>query len=196
MLAVSYSFLLYADHEYKTLIDWQENPDKNGDWNKLTVQAVGSHFSLFINDNLLAETDDATLPSGQGGIIIGTWKGGEKIQVQFDDFEVRLPSSSSTSANAPTLTPALANWKGIPIMPDALTGQEVVDDYQFTTKASAEEIKTYYKSEMVNMGWGLRQDMMDSIPTDLAFKKGGTFVFFKINPEGDNNVVWIHIVKQ
>jgi hypothetical protein len=193
----NYSFLLYADQEYKTLIDWQENPDiNNGDWNKLTVQAVGSHFSLFINDNLLAETDDATLPNGQGGVIIGTWGGGEKIQVQFDDFEVRLPSPSSTSADTPTLPPAPANWNGIPIMSDAFTGQEDMGDYQFTTKASAEEIKKYYEREMANLGWELRPEMMASIPTDLAFKKSGTFVFFKIDPEGNNNVVMIHIVQQ
>lgn len=81
-------------------------------------------------------------------------------------------------------------------MPNATAGQEFMGDYQFTTKASAEEINTYYKSEMAALGWELRPDMMASIPTDLAFMKGNTYVFFKIDPAGNENIVMIHLVQQ
>jgi hypothetical protein len=88
-----YAFLLYTDSKWINLIDWKENLNiKNGDWNKMTIQAIGHHFSLFMNDNLLFEIDDGTLPSGQGGIIVDLFTGGELIQIQFDDFEVRLTS--------------------------------------------------------------------------------------------------------
>ena len=91
--AGNYAFLLYTDSKWKNLSDWKENLYiKNGEWNKMTIQAIGNHFSLFMNDNLLSEIDDGTLPSGQGGIIVDLFTGGELIQIQFDDFEVRLPS--------------------------------------------------------------------------------------------------------
>jgi hypothetical protein len=45
-----------------------------------------------MNDNLLSEIDDGTLSVGQGGIIVSVSTGGELIKIQFDDFEVRLPS--------------------------------------------------------------------------------------------------------
>ena len=81
-------------------------------------------------------------------------------------------------------------------MPAAISGQEEMGDYQFTTTASSSEIKAYYERKMVDLGWELHPEMMASIPTDLAFKKGGLFVFFKIFPEGANNIVLIHIVQQ
>ncbi len=89
----NYAFLLYKDSKWKNLSNWGKNKYiKNGDWNKMTVQSVGKHFSLFMNDNLLSEIDDGTLSVGQGGIIVSVSTGGELIKIQFDDFEVRLPS--------------------------------------------------------------------------------------------------------
>jgi hypothetical protein len=88
-----YAFLLYSDSKWKNLSEWKENlyiiP---GDWNKMTVQVVGNFFSLYMNDTLLSEVVDNTLPDGQGGILVDLAAGGELIQIQFDDFEVRLPS--------------------------------------------------------------------------------------------------------
>ena len=100
------------------------------------------------------------------------------------------------TTSTPTVIPALPDWNGIPIMPGAVTDLEDTGGYQFTINASATDITNYYKQEMANRGWELRPDMMASIPTDLAFQKGGTFVFFKIVPNGNNNQVWIHLVQQ
>jgi hypothetical protein len=89
----NYAFMLYTDSKLKNLSDWRENPYiKNNDWNKMTVQATGDHFSLFMNDNLLSEIIDGTLPGGKGGIIVDLFTGRELISIQFDDFEMRLPS--------------------------------------------------------------------------------------------------------
>jgi len=86
---------MYTDSKWKTLVDWKLNPYLQiRDWNRLTAQAIGSHFRLMINDNLVSEIDNAALHIGKGGVIINMNRGAEKIQFQFDDFEVRLPSSS------------------------------------------------------------------------------------------------------
>ena len=100
-----FAFLLLNQNDWKTLIDWKTNPNlnKNG-WNLMTVQATGSHFRLYFNNQLLAETDDTTLTDGLSGMAVMANNNGEKIQLQFDDFEVRLPASPSTTAS-PTVTP-------------------------------------------------------------------------------------------
>jgi hypothetical protein len=88
-----FSFFLLRNNVWITLIDWKYLPTNltiNG-WNKMMVQAIGNHFRLFYNDNLLAEIEDASLSSGQSGVIVQASSTGDKIQVQFDDFEVCLP---------------------------------------------------------------------------------------------------------
>jgi hypothetical protein len=81
-------------------------------------------------------------------------------------------------------------------MPEAITGQEDMGDYQFTTKASAAEITTYYEQEMAKLKWTLSPDMMTKVPgIALSFTKGNTFIFFKIESQGQNNVVYIHLVQ-
>jgi len=80
------------DGSWKPVIEWQTSPYiTSSGWNTMLVEAVGSHFRLFFNDHLLAEADDVNLPSGQSGIMITAYDANEKIQVQFDDFQVLLP---------------------------------------------------------------------------------------------------------
>ena len=98
-----FAFYLMLDGEWKNLSGWKENPYINmGEWNKMTVQAIGNHFRLLFNDKLLAEIDDDALISGQSGVIVTVDDFGEKIQVQFDDFEVGVPATASLGVNATT----------------------------------------------------------------------------------------------
>jgi len=106
-------------------------------------------------------------------------------------------SAPTVPANTATLAPALTKWNGIPIMPGAIGGREEMGDYQFTTAASENDIVNYYEQELPKSGWVIQTDMMTRFPgTTPAFKKGNTFVFFKINAQGSNNVVLIHLVQQ
>lgn len=93
------------------------------------------------------------------------------------------------------MNPNYTIWNGIPLFPAMITGEEgVVGDYQFTTKASAAEIVAFYESEMPKLGWELSEDMMAS-EEEPVFVKEGTFAFFKVSPEEDHNIVWIHTFK-
>ncbi len=86
------SFFLSAGDEWTPLIDWKESPGINpGDWNKLSVEASGSHFRLFLNDTLVGEADDATLRAGPSGVIIQTYNSSVSFDIQFDDFKILLP---------------------------------------------------------------------------------------------------------
>lgn len=81
-----------------------------GTINRLSVLAEGSHFRLFVNDVLVAEADDDTLPAGQVGL--GTYNqnspGAGRPMCEFDNFEVRVPPGlepGKAPPSVPTSTP-------------------------------------------------------------------------------------------
>lgn len=82
-----------GENRWKALYGWENSPTVKGDgWVKISVKALGSHFQLFVNDQLLTELDDSALSSGQSGLIVTTYSVNTKIQVQFDDFTVLVLS--------------------------------------------------------------------------------------------------------
>ncbi len=60
-----------------------------GQTNRLAVLVEGSHYSLFINDTLVAEVTDSTLRHGAVGVAVGLEKQGESARYEFDNFELR-----------------------------------------------------------------------------------------------------------
>lgn len=84
---------LTGENQWRNLYGWENSPAVNGEgWIKMSVQATGSHFRLFVNDQLLTELDDTSLSSGQSGLLVTAFTADKKIQAQFDDFNVLLPS--------------------------------------------------------------------------------------------------------
>jgi len=82
-----------GENRWKALYGWDNSPTVNGDgWVRMSVKALGSHFQLFVNDQMLTELDDSALSSGQSGLIVTTYSANTKIQVQFDDFSVLVLS--------------------------------------------------------------------------------------------------------
>lgn len=84
----------------------------------------------------------------------------------FDDVittisfsENTLPDDTSpTEPNAdfplpiPTGKPAV-EWNGLPIMAQAIAGDEGEGSYYYTVEATVEEVETFYESEMQPLGW-------------------------------------------
>jgi len=110
-----------------------------------------------------------------------------------------LPTKTPVPTDLPTDEPlvdiVLSNWNGIPVMPDAVSGQEYFGDYRFEVKQSAEEVIAYYQEEMPALGWEYRPDMVGS-PSEMVFSHQDVYVFFMIAPEGEHNFVYIHLVQQ
>ncbi len=46
-----------------------------------------------------------------------------------------------------------AEWNGLPIMPQAIAGEEGSGSYYFTVAATADEIQAFYQEEMERLGW-------------------------------------------
>lgn len=78
--------------------------------------------------------------------------------------------------------PPLANWRGIPIMPQASAGHTADDGtYRFRVQEVSETIKTYYKDQLKSLGWNLADTRFQG----LQFTKAQDVVLVIIVPESD-----------
>ncbi len=58
--------------------------------NHLRVDCVGDRLTLYVNDRILAEVQDATFPAGDVGMIAGTFDD-PGADILFDNFVVMRP---------------------------------------------------------------------------------------------------------
>ena len=110
-------------------------------------------------------------------------------------ISTNTPQPTQKATETPVSSPALTSWNEIPVLPDAISGNEEFGDYQFITASPARIITAYYKQEMAKLGWEIREDMMASTSSDLVFIKNITYAFFLIKTEGEKNIVYIHLVQ-
>ena len=73
-------------------------------------------------------------------------------------FQPIMTAPAPTETLAVVLSPTsegepAAEWKGIPIMPDALTGEGDEEGYVFTIRASSQQVQDYYQLELAARGW-------------------------------------------
>lgn len=57
-------------------------------WNRLRMECVGARMRFYVNDNLLAEVEDKTFPSGNIGLGAGTADEGD-VEARFDNLRVQ-----------------------------------------------------------------------------------------------------------
>ena len=74
-------------------------------------------------------------------------------------------------------------WRGIPIMPQAVAGQEfsASGTYSFRVNATAQEVQAFYNQELTALGW--------SQPFEFPIEDEGGFLFF----EKDSSVLTLFI---
>ncbi len=86
-------------------------------------------------------------------------------------------------------------WEGIPVMPNAIAGEGDSTGYSFTIKATAEEIQSFYETELAKLGWGLfTSGQGASGATLLMFMKDVSIVSVSIIPQPDG-VMYVLLVK-
>lgn len=61
-------------------------------------------------------------------------------------------------------------WRGVPVMPQAIAGQEFGDSYSFKVNATVQEIQDYYDQELTALGW--------SQPFEFPLEEEGGFLFY------------------
>jgi hypothetical protein len=77
--------------------------------NRLTVVGEGSHFDFYINNEHIADLEDASITVGQVGLAAGLQYPGDTGTFEFDNFEVRVLNPAEDfdiPELAPTRTPS------------------------------------------------------------------------------------------
>jgi hypothetical protein len=87
-----YSFQVLNNGSWTTLIDWTDSSQINTTGsNQVGVLAKGTSFSFFINGEMVDQVEDSTLTTGKVGVGLSLANAGDKVQIAFDNFEVRAP---------------------------------------------------------------------------------------------------------
>lgn len=94
----------------------------------------------------------------------------------------------------PSGTP-VAEWQGIPIMPNAISGEATDDVYQFTIRATVDEVTNYYTTALPNVGYEFQTAEEGTGYTSLYFSNGTTTITLFIARLGDITGVAITIIK-
>jgi len=91
-----YSITKRKDGEWVTLVDWQTSDAiLSGDaTNRLRADCAGDRLTLVVNDQLLAETQDADFVSGDIGLLAGTFEEAG-TDILFDNLVVRQPTAGA-----------------------------------------------------------------------------------------------------
>jgi len=85
----------------------------------------------------------------------------------------------------------VAEWNGIPIMPQATAGQEHdIGNYSFKFTGTTKEAQDFYNAELVKLGWSTTFSMPgDENGAVLAYQKDGKFLTITIVSTDDTTVV-------
>jgi hypothetical protein len=84
------SVWIEVGEERRTLLEADVNPAlRTGEENRLIVVGFGTHFLFLVNEHVVGEVEDATLPHGKVGLTMGLEKAGDSAVVEFGRFEVR-----------------------------------------------------------------------------------------------------------
>lgn len=86
-----YEFLLYQGGEWATLVAETSPSIIINSLNKMTILAEGSSFTIFINDDFITLIEDASLFSGEIGLIAGLFNPDETAVFEFDNMIIKTP---------------------------------------------------------------------------------------------------------
>lgn len=108
-------YVLYVQDDRKWGFDIIHSPDPHiaqhgrsdtivsGTPNRIAVIAQGQDMKFFVNDKYVGQARDATILNGKVGAAV--WNLGlSSCQVEFDNFELRVPSASASQSVVPFAT--------------------------------------------------------------------------------------------
>jgi hypothetical protein len=87
-----YYFVRVVDWNETILSDWlPTSAVRAGEVNTLTVIGQGTHFTCYINGQLVAKVDDAMISSGKVGLDFGFDTVGAVVIMEYDNFTLYTP---------------------------------------------------------------------------------------------------------
>ena len=104
-----------------------------------------------------------------------------------------LPAMMTESGNI--LDPhgiPLQEWRGIPILPEAVAGQEFTEDntYSFKANVTPKEVQDFYTKTLTELGW--RQPFNNPFDANggrMTFRREGNSISIIVTSSGDTVVV-------
>jgi hypothetical protein len=86
--------------------------------------------------------------------------------------------------------PPLKEWKGVPIMPEAIAGNESVEMYSYTIKSELKAVEEFYASQLTSLGWSTVVNMpAQSGSSVLIYQKDGQTLSVTITTLEDHLLV-------
>ena len=140
---------LYANEEYVDLTEWTQSDAiyTDGRTNHITAICEGNHFSLLVNDELVAEAVDNTFSEGDIALSALTFED-QPVTVAFDDILVQQIGDSTIYEDSGDYSVTLTNPTdfeacGIYIVPSSseFWGQNLLDEGDTFIPG---ETKTFY----------------------------------------------------
>lgn len=89
----------------------------------------------------------------------------------FTPANPSLPLTETVSEGKPA-----SEWKGIPIMPGATSGEGDEEGYVFTVKATPQQVQDYYQMELGKLGWQLSSRSEDGSSLVLLFMNSASSI--------------------
>ena len=98
------------------------------------------------------------------------------VPLTYEVAAIGIPAQTTATQEFAWPTGASAGeWRGIPIMPDAVGSEIFSNEYQFATQADLDEIVRFYETELSNLGFELDLTVDENAGyAILAFHKEGT----------------------
>jgi hypothetical protein len=91
-----------------------------------------------------------------------------------------IGASSDTIGLSLPIGDPLETWNTIPIMPDALTGEESDGTYAFTTTSTEPDIRKFYDETLVSLGWTALAEGTGETGLILFYQLGDQVISFLI----------------
>jgi hypothetical protein len=85
----------------------------------------------------------------------------------------------------------VAEWNGIPVMPQATAGEEVTGLYSYKASVSAADAIQYYKDQLTPLGWS-EEFVQEGEPAVMFYTKDPQSLTITIAPAEDGSVlIWL-----
>lgn len=84
----------------------------------------------------------------------------------------------------------VAVWNEIPVMPQAVAGEEIQGMYSFKAAVTAEEAAAFYAAQLPPLGWNEEFSMPAEMPV-LFYTRGAQSLTITVTPAEDGVVVWL-----
>lgn len=79
------------DGTWTTLFNEFLDADLSADYHKVTISCIGTELTLYVDDLLLARVNDSDFPTGDVGLLAGTYEIAP-VGLEFDNFVVYSPN--------------------------------------------------------------------------------------------------------